>query len=40
VLRQLELHYVPKHANWLDMVEIEIGCSLPHASVVGIESIE
>jgi hypothetical protein len=25
VLRRLELHYVPKHASWLNMVEIEIG---------------
>ena len=25
VLRRLEFHYVPKHANWLNMVEIEIG---------------
>ena len=23
--RRLELHYVPKHASWLNMVEIEIG---------------
>ena len=25
VLRKLEFHYVPKHASWLNMVEIEIG---------------
>jgi hypothetical protein len=25
VLRRLEFHYVPKHAIWLNMVEIEIG---------------
>lgn len=25
ILRRLELHYVPKHASWLNMVEIEIG---------------
>lgn len=25
VLRRLELHYVPKHASWLNMVEVEIG---------------
>jgi len=25
VLRRLEVHYVPKHASWLNMVEIEIG---------------
>jgi transposase len=25
VLRRLDFHYVPKHASWLNMVEIEIG---------------
>ena len=25
ILRQLEFHYTPKHASWLNMVEIEIG---------------
>ncbi len=25
VLRRLEFHYVPKHASWLNLVEIEIG---------------
>jgi hypothetical protein len=25
VLRKLEFHYVPKHASWLNMLEIEIG---------------
>jgi hypothetical protein len=25
VLQRLEFHYTPKHANWLNMVEIEIG---------------
>jgi transposase len=25
ILRRLEMHYVPKHASWLNMVEIEIG---------------
>jgi hypothetical protein len=25
VMRRLEFHYVPKHASWLNMVEIEIG---------------
>jgi hypothetical protein len=24
VLKQLEFHYVPKHASWLNVVEIEI----------------
>jgi transposase len=25
ILKRLELHYTPKHASWLNMVEIEIG---------------
>jgi transposase len=25
IIRRLEFHYVPKHASWLNMVEIEIG---------------
>ena len=25
IVRKLEFHYVPKHASWLNMVEIEIG---------------
>ena len=25
ILRRLEFHYVPKHASWLNIVEIEIG---------------
>ena len=25
ILRKVEFHYVPKHASWLNMVEIEIG---------------
>jgi hypothetical protein len=25
ILRRLQLHYTPKHASWLNMVEIEIG---------------
>ena len=25
VLRRLEFHYTPKHASWLNIVEIEIG---------------
>jgi transposase len=25
ILRRLDMHYVPKHASWLNMVEIEIG---------------
>jgi transposase len=25
ILRRLDFHYVPKHASWLNMVEIEIG---------------
>jgi transposase len=27
VLRRLDFHYTPKHASWLNMVEIEIGVS-------------
>ena len=25
IARKLEFHYVPKHASWLNMVELEIG---------------
>jgi hypothetical protein len=25
ILRKIEFHYTPKHASWLNMVEIEIG---------------
>jgi hypothetical protein len=25
ILRRVEFHYTPKHASWLNMVEIEIG---------------
>ena len=25
LLRKLEFHYTPRHASWLNMVEIEIG---------------
>ena len=25
IIRRLEFHYTPKHASWLNMVEIEIG---------------
>jgi hypothetical protein len=25
ILRRLEFHYTPRHASWLNMVEIEIG---------------
>ena len=25
MLRRIEFHFVPKHASWLNMVEIEIG---------------
>jgi hypothetical protein len=25
ILRRLELHYTPKHASWLNTVEVEIG---------------
>jgi hypothetical protein len=33
VLRRLEFHYVPKHASWLNMVEIEIGVLARQASI-------
>ena len=29
-LRRLEFHYTPKHASWLNMVEIEIGVLQGH----------
>jgi hypothetical protein len=32
LLRRLEFHYVPKHASWLNMVEIEIGNAWTNAS--------
>jgi hypothetical protein len=25
ILKKIEFHYTPKHASWLNMVEIEIG---------------
>lgn len=25
ILRRLEIHYTPKHASWLNIVEIEVG---------------
>jgi len=25
ILRRIEFHFTPKHASWLNMVEIEIG---------------
>jgi transposase len=25
LLRRVEFHYTPKHASWLNMIEIEIG---------------
>ena len=40
VLRQLEFHYVPKHASWLNMVEIEIGVLATQCLDRRIESIE
>ena len=33
VLRRLEFHYIPKHASWLNMVEIEIGVLQANASI-------
>ena len=35
LLRRLEFHYVPKHASWLNMVEIEIGVLASSASIGG-----
>src|SRR5262249_42579036 len=40
VLRRLEFHYVPKHASWLNMVEIEIGVLAAQCLERRIESIE
>jgi DDE superfamily endonuclease len=40
VLRRLEFHYVPKHASWLNMVEIEIGVLAAQCLGRRIESIE
>jgi DDE superfamily endonuclease len=39
LLRKLELHYVPKHASWLNMVEIEIGVLAAQCLDRRIESI-
>ena len=33
ILRRLEFHYTPKHASWLNMVEIEIGVSRSLTSI-------
>ena len=40
VLRRLEFHYVPKHASWLNMVEIEIGVLAAQCLDRRIDSIE
>jgi transposase len=40
VLRRLEFHYVPKHASWLNMVEIEIGVLAGQCLDRRIESLE
>ena len=29
ILDKIEFHYTPKHASWLNMVEIEIGAARP-----------
>jgi transposase len=39
LLRRLEFHYVPKHASWLNMVEIEIGVLAAQCLNRRIESI-
>jgi hypothetical protein len=40
VLRRFEFHYVPKHASWLNMVEIEIGVLASQCLDRRIESIK
>jgi transposase len=40
LLRRLEFHYVPKHASWLNMVEIEIGVLAAQCLDRRIESIK
>ena len=40
LLRRLEFHYVPKHASWLNMVEIEIGVLVTQCLDRRIESIK
>jgi hypothetical protein len=40
LLRRLEFHYVPKHASWLNMVEIEIGALRPLAGDLRQEAAE
>ena len=40
VLRRLEFHYVPRHASWLNMVEIEIGVLAAQCLDRRIDSIE
>jgi len=40
LLRRLEFHYVPKHASWLNMVEIEIGVLAGQCLDRRIETIE
>ena len=40
MLRRLEFHYVPKHASWLNMVEIEIGVLAAQCLDRCIDSIE
>ena len=39
VLRRLEFHYTPKHAGWLNMVEIEIGCSKANVSIAASKAV-
>src|SRR5262249_40926852 len=40
LLRRLEFHFVPKHASWLNMVEIEIGVLATECLDRRIESIK
>jgi len=39
VLKRLAFHFTPKHASWLNMVEIEIGVLRGNASTGGSKSV-
>ncbi len=39
VLQRLEFHYTPKHASWLNMVEIEIGYCAVNVWIAGLASV-
>jgi hypothetical protein len=40
ILRRLEFHYTPKHASWLNMVEIEIGVCAANASTAASATVK